>query len=72
MAESRRLSLTSGLIGILTPSSSSPPQAAVRNIFFAHFPPIIFQMCYYAFCVRALIIRIYVSDYIKYTGRQEQ
>ncbi|KAF4804651.1 Poly [ADP-ribose] polymerase 8 [Turdus rufiventris] len=28
MAESRRLSLTSGLIGILTPSSSSPPQAA--------------------------------------------
>uniref|UniRef100_A0A8C0V3P8 Poly [ADP-ribose] polymerase n=1 Tax=Cyanistes caeruleus TaxID=156563 RepID=A0A8C0V3P8_CYACU len=28
MAESRRLSLTSGLIGILTPSSSSPSQAA--------------------------------------------
>lgn len=34
MAESRRLSLTSGLIGILTPSSSSPSQTAVSNIFF--------------------------------------
>lgn len=31
IAEGRRLSLTSGLIGILTPSSSSPSQAAVRN-----------------------------------------
>lgn len=33
IAEGRRLSLTSGLIGILTPSSSSPPQSAVRNPF---------------------------------------
>lgn len=74
MAESRRLSLTSGLIGILTPSSSSPSQAAVRNIFLysTHSPPIIFQMCCYAFYVKALIPRIYVSEYIGHTGRQEQ
>lgn len=74
MAESRRLSLTSGLIGILTPSSSSPSQAAVRNIFLysTHSPPIIFQMCCYAFYVKALIPRIYVSDYVGHTGRQEQ
>uniref|UniRef100_A0A8C0BIH5 Poly [ADP-ribose] polymerase n=1 Tax=Buteo japonicus TaxID=224669 RepID=A0A8C0BIH5_9AVES len=36
IAESRRLSLTSGLIGILTPSSSSPSQAAVRCYFHFH------------------------------------
>lgn len=47
IAEGRRLSLTSGLIGILTPSSSSPSQSAVRNQFypvsflfsFPDFPP---------------------------------
>lgn len=60
IAESRRLSLTSGLIGILTPSSSSPAQAAVRNNLFysAYFPPVVFQTCSYSYYANALILTL--------------
>lgn len=53
IAEGRRLSLTSGLIGILTPAASSQPAVGILVLF------IFLAICYYLECLNVLCFQPY-------------